>query len=84
MVGGEDDDRVVKLAGGFQRVDHLADEVVDIGDVGVIAMARGAEIGLGHGVVVHGRDIIEALAVGIELSRGPCAARAGRSMSSSR
>ena len=66
MVGGEDDDRVVELLRGFQCGDQLAQKIVDIGDVGVIAVAGGAEIGVGHRVVSHGRDIIEALAVRIE------------------
>ena len=45
VVGGENNHRVVKLAGGFQRIQQFPDEIIDIGNVGVIAMARGADIG---------------------------------------
>ncbi len=36
--------------------------------LGVVAVAGGAEISLRHGVIIHGRDIVKALAMRIEVA----------------
>ncbi len=66
MVGGQRDNGVVCKTAGRECLKQLADQAVDIGNIGIIAVAGAADIGLGDLIIVDRGDIIEAAAVRIE------------------
>ena len=75
VIGTEDDRGVVELADIAERVEDAADEIVDQADIGVIGMARGADMRLGH--LIFGAIVVavEPGAIGIALLRARSRAR---------
>ena len=70
MIRRENDCCVFKLACHFERVDQLAEQIINIGYVCEIAMTSRADVGFGYGVIAHCRYIKEPLAVSIEFFTG--------------
>src|SRR3546814_12391411 len=65
MVAPQDDDRVVGKPFAFERLKHLADLDIDIGDAGIIAVQQLA-LELGRKLVAA--HVPRRLAIGVELA----------------
>ena len=75
MIAGQDDDRILRQAGGAQRRHQAAQQVVDIGDCTIIGVARVAHLRLRHRFGVHGANAAQASRMGVERLGRDCRRR---------
>ena len=71
VVGCEYDDSIFQHASALKCRQQFSEQIIDIGNIGIIAMPRRTHISFGHRVIIHRRHFIKPLTMRIKFMLGP-------------